>query len=141
MAQRQRIDLLDHPRRSLAPHLRRLGRTPRVLVRLLLVEDLFLLPTLMIKNDQLFRRIDFFVQKIGNQHMLLAMADALRVVERVAEHADHDPVAVLLPVVRALVNLGQVRAIGQVAERRKINPLLTRASTFTECAVICFHTS
>ena len=47
MAQRQRVDLLDHTRRCLAPQLRRLGRTTRVLVRLLLVEDLFRLPAIM----------------------------------------------------------------------------------------------
>ena len=52
MAQRQRIDLLDHPRRRLAPQLRRLGRPPWVLVGLLLVEDQLLLPSLMIQNDQ-----------------------------------------------------------------------------------------
>ena len=34
MTQRQGIDLLDHTRRRLAPQMRRLGRTPRVLVGL-----------------------------------------------------------------------------------------------------------
>ena len=47
MAQRQRINLLDHPRTRLAPQLRRLGRPPRVLVGLLLVEDQLRLPTIM----------------------------------------------------------------------------------------------
>ncbi len=47
MAQRQRIDLLDHPRWRLAPQLCRLGCPPRVLVCLLLVEDLFRLPAIM----------------------------------------------------------------------------------------------
>src|SRR5512144_3078131 len=39
MTQRQGIDLLDHPRWGLAPQMRRRGRTPRILMRLLLVID------------------------------------------------------------------------------------------------------
>src|SRR3982751_4273390 len=39
MTQRQRIEFLDHTRGRLAPKLRRLGRTPWVVVRLLFVED------------------------------------------------------------------------------------------------------
>src|ERR1039458_10017266 len=62
----------DHPRGCLAPQLGRLGRPPRVLVGLLLVENLFLLPPLMVKKDQFHRRIESFITKIGDQNMLLA---------------------------------------------------------------------
>jgi hypothetical protein len=47
VAQRQSVDLLDHPGGRLAPQLRRLGRPPRVLVGLLLVEDQLDVPAMM----------------------------------------------------------------------------------------------
>ena len=53
----------------------------------------------------------------------LAVADPLRVVQRVADHPDRDPVAVLLPVVGVLVDPGQVRAVGQGAGRSQDQPL------------------
>ena len=49
--------------------------------------------------------------------MLLAVTNPLRVVERIADHSDRNPVAVLLPVVVALVDLCQIRAVGQVVDR------------------------
>ena len=85
----------------------------------------------MVKNDQLHSRIEILIKKIGDQNMLLAVTNPLRVVERITDHSDRNPVAVLLPVVVALVNLCQIRAVGQVVDRAKINPLLTRANTFT----------
>ena len=96
---------------------------------------------LMVKKDQLHSRIEILIKKICDQNMLLAVTNPLRVVERIADHSDRNPVAVLLPVVVALVDLCQIRAVGQVVDRRKINPLFTRASTFTPRAIICFQSS
>src|SRR6516162_6535169 len=111
MAQRQCIYFLNDSRGCFTSQLRRLGRTTRVLVRLLLVEDLFLLPAFMIKEYQFHRWVEPFIKKIRDQHMLLAVTNPLWVVERVADHSDDDPVAILLAVVVALVNLGQVQAV------------------------------
>ena len=63
--------------------------------------------------------------------MVLAMSDPLRIVQRVADHPDHDPIAVLLAVVGAPIDLGQIRAVGQVADRLEDQPLFTRANSLT----------
>jgi len=117
MTQCQRIDLLDHTGRRLAPQVRRLGRPPRVLVGLLLVIDQLLFPSLVIKKNQFFRRVKILIKEIGDQHMNFAVTNPLRVVERIADHPDENPIAILLTVVGSPINLGQIRAIGQVSDR------------------------
>ena len=57
------------------------------------------------------------------------MTDPLRVVQRVADHSDQDPIAILLAVVRIAINLGQIRAIGQVLDRLEDQPALRRIFT------------
>ena len=122
MPQRQRIDLLNHPRRALAPQVRRLGRSPWVLVGLLLVVDQLLFPSLVIEHDQFFSRAEILIKKISDQHMNFAVTDPLRVVQRLADHPDENPIAILLTVVGRSKNLGQIRTIGQVSDRLEDQP-------------------
>src|SRR5512135_2860184 len=122
MPQRHRVDLLDHTGWRLAPQVRRLGRSPRVLVGLLLVEDQLLLPSLMVQDDQFFGRIEILIKQIRDQGVDFAMADPLRIVQRVADHPHDDPTSILPAVVGRSIDLGQIRAIGQVADRLEDQP-------------------
>ncbi len=54
--QRQGIQLLHHPRRRFATQVRWLGGASRIVMRLLLVDGQFLLPALMVQQDQFPRR-------------------------------------------------------------------------------------
>ena len=56
------------------------------------------------------------IKEIRNQNVNLAVADPLGIVQRVADHPDQSAVAVLLTVVGALVDLGQVRPVGQCTD-------------------------
>src|SRR5271157_1727601 len=124
MPQRQRIDLLNHPCRRLAPQVRRLGRSPWVLVGLLLVVDQLLFPSLVIEHDQFFRGVLILIREISDQHMNFSVTDPLRVVQRIADHPDENPIAILLTVVGRPIDLGQIRTIGQVSDRLEDQPTL-----------------
>ena len=115
----------------------RLGCPPRVVMGLLLVIDLLLLPAFVIENDQFFSRIKSLIKEIRNQNVNLAVADPLGIVQRVADHPDQSAVAVLLTVVGALVDLGQVRPVGQCTDGARLKLLTTRARSFTPVAFNC----
>ena len=66
--------------------------------------------------------VEILIQETGDQHMIFAVTDPLRVVERVADHPDEDPIAILLAVVGIAKNLGQIRTIGQVLDRFEDQP-------------------
>ncbi len=87
VAQRQRQQFLHDARRRAAPQLGRLAGPHRVVVSLLLVEQDFLFPALVISEDHLDRRMGFGIEPRRHQDVLLVMAGALRVLERVRDHA------------------------------------------------------
>ena len=53
----------------------------------------------MIENDQFFSGINCIIQEIRDQHMSFAVTDSLRVVQRIADHPDDDPITIDLTVV------------------------------------------
>ena len=73
--------------------------------------------------------------------MFFAVTDPLRVVQRVADHSDQDPIAILLAVVGIAINLGQIRAIGQVLDRLEDQPALRCPRIFTSRDVTSFQWS
>ncbi len=117
---------LDHARGSPAPQMRRLGRAPRIVRGLRLVIDQLLLPPLVLQHDQFLSGIKLLIEEVGDQGMDLAVTDPLRVVQRVADHADGDPLTMLLTSGRRPINLGQVRAVSQVEDRSEDQPLYRR---------------
>ena len=141
MTQRQRIDLLDHPRRGLASHLCRLGRPPRIMMGLLLIIDQLLFPSLVIKNNQFFSRIKLRVKEIRDQHMSFTVSDSLRVVQCIADHPDDDPIPIDLTVVATPINLRQPYAIRQVLDRLEDQAAFTRANSWTPRNIAVFQWS
>ncbi len=61
---------------------------------LLLVEQDFLFPALVIGEDHLDRRMGVGIEQRRHQDVFLAVAGALRVFERVRDHADRQTAAV-----------------------------------------------
>ncbi len=84
---------------------------------LLLIIDQLLLPSLMIQDDQFFGGIEVGVEPVRDQGVDLAVPEPLRVVPRGADHPHHDPVTILLTVGGRPIDPGQIRAVGQVADR------------------------
>ena len=78
---------------------------------LLLVIDQLVFPSLVIKRDQFFSRVKILIQETGDQNMFFAVTDPLRVVQRVADHSDEDPIAILLAVVGIAINLETVASL------------------------------
>src|SRR6202042_2258702 len=72
---RQSIDLLHHPQWRLAPEMRRLGRSRRCQVRLLLVKGKLYFPSFMVEKDEFLSRILLGIQQGGQQDVLLAAID------------------------------------------------------------------
>jgi hypothetical protein len=140
MPQRQRINLLDRTRRRLAPRMRRLGRPPRVRVDFLFVEDQIVIPSLALRNNQLFFRIEVLIEEVRDQTVDFAVAHSLRFVQRVADCPPDDPLAILLAVGGRPIDLGRIRTIGQVADWLvRINRLVTHAKIFTRREFVSFH--
>ena len=108
MPQRQRIQLLNHAGRGFTAEVGGLGRPTRILVRLLLVVDQFVFPSLVVSGNQLHRRRKPLVQEVGKQGGLFAVADRLRIVNRVLDHPHDDPGAVFRSGISVGINLGQV---------------------------------
>ena len=68
----------------------------------------------MIEQNQFFSRVKILIKETGDQYMNFAVADPLHVVQRIADYPHEDPVAILLTGVGRWIDLGQIRAIGQV---------------------------
>ena len=108
---------MPHTLRRLAAQVRGLGRAPGILVRLLLVNDEFFFPTLMVVTRQFQSREQRVIEQVRRQTMGLAMAGPLWVIQRVLDHPHDDAVAVLVSILRRGINLGQKRAIRQPLDR------------------------
>jgi hypothetical protein len=111
--QHQAIDLLHHPRRRLAPDRDR----PAAQVGLDLIKGQLFFPPLVVDQRRFVRRHILRVGQVGDQPVPLARPGAVRVVVGILDHPHQEAAHVPATVGRTRVDLGQVRAVGQPADR------------------------
>ena len=113
MRQDQPVDLLHHPRRSLAPD--RQGAAAQV--RLDLIEGELFFPSLVIDQRGLLGRHLGRLEQVGDQSMSLASSRASGIVVRVFDYPHHPPSPVVATVAGVGVDLGQVGTVVEPAQR------------------------
>ena len=117
--QQQAVQFLHDATGRLAPQHRTFA-----LMGLQFIDRELFLPPLVIAHDQGLGRVELLIQERRQQPMRLARAGAAGIIEGVLDDPHQDPVAVLLPVVAGAVDLRQVGAVVEHADRLEDQVLL-----------------
>jgi hypothetical protein len=113
VSQHQAVNLLDHPRRCLAPDRHRPGAE----VGLDFVKGEFFFPSLVIDQRRLVRRHIVGVGQVGDQPMSFARTRAVEIVVSVLDDPNPKAAHVAAAVGRAGLDLGQIGAVGEAMDR------------------------